>query len=165
MAIKDMLGVACLLLTFAAHLAIPVHLKKPSGPRAIARQTNTGTVSKATLGKLRRHKVDRIWAFPSAQIPSLTERNSWSRHSGAEADSGNWCSQALHLSLRIFLRHSWHALPPSIPVVSVVWYYWEEIFLELFSRTCAIQINGSCTVHIPEFSFIYFSSSVRLFGS
>ena len=66
MAIKDMLGVACLLLTFAAHLAIPVHLKKPSGPSGIVRQTNSGTVSKATLGKLRRDGMERIWDFPSS---------------------------------------------------------------------------------------------------
>ena len=34
--------------------------------RAIVRQTNTGTVSKATLGKLLRGGAERIWAFPSA---------------------------------------------------------------------------------------------------
>ena len=37
---------------------------------AIINQTNTGTVSKATLGKLLRDEVERIWAFPSALIPS-----------------------------------------------------------------------------------------------
>ena len=34
--------------------------------RAIVSQTNTGAVSKATLGKLLRDGVERIWAFPSA---------------------------------------------------------------------------------------------------
>ena len=34
--------------------------------RAIVNQTNIGTVSKATLGKLLRDGVERIWAFPSA---------------------------------------------------------------------------------------------------
>ena len=34
--------------------------------RAIVNQTNTGTVSKATLGKLLRDGEERIWAFPSA---------------------------------------------------------------------------------------------------
>ena len=34
--------------------------------RAIVNKTNTGTVSKATLGKLLRDGVERIWAFPSA---------------------------------------------------------------------------------------------------
>ena len=34
--------------------------------RAIVSQTNIGTVSKATLGKLPRDGVERIWAFPSA---------------------------------------------------------------------------------------------------
>ena len=34
--------------------------------RAIVNQTNIGTVSKATLGKLPRDRVERIWAFPSA---------------------------------------------------------------------------------------------------
>ena len=43
--------------------------------RVIVSQTNIGTVSKATLGKLVRDGVERIWAFPSAQIPSRTERN------------------------------------------------------------------------------------------
>ena len=33
--------------------------------RAIVSQTNIGTVSKATLGKLLRDGVDRIWAFQS----------------------------------------------------------------------------------------------------
>ena len=36
--------------------------------RAIVSQTNIGTVSKATSGKLLRHGVERIWAFPSACI-------------------------------------------------------------------------------------------------
>jgi ribonuclease HI len=34
--------------------------------RAIVNQTNIGTVSRATLGKLLRDGVERIWAFPSA---------------------------------------------------------------------------------------------------
>ena len=34
--------------------------------RAIVNQTNMGTVSKATLRKLLRDGVERIWAFPSA---------------------------------------------------------------------------------------------------
>ena len=38
--------------------------------RAIVNQTNTGTFSKATMGELLRDGVERIWAFPSAQIPS-----------------------------------------------------------------------------------------------
>ena len=38
--------------------------------RAIVSQTNIGTVSKVTLGKLMRDGVDSKWAFPSAQIPS-----------------------------------------------------------------------------------------------
>ena len=33
--------------------------------RAIVNQTNIGTVSKATLGKLLGDRVERIWAFPS----------------------------------------------------------------------------------------------------
>ena len=37
--------------------------------RAIVNQTNIGSVSKATLGKLLRDGVERIWAFPSVQIP------------------------------------------------------------------------------------------------
>ena len=34
--------------------------------RAIVNQTNTGTVLKATLGKLLRDGVECIWAFPIA---------------------------------------------------------------------------------------------------
>ena len=34
--------------------------------RAIVNQTNIGTVSKATLGKILRDRVERIWAFSSA---------------------------------------------------------------------------------------------------
>ena len=34
--------------------------------RAIVNQTNIGTVSKATLGKLLRDDADCIWTFPSA---------------------------------------------------------------------------------------------------
>ena len=43
--------------------------------RAIINQSNTGTVSKTTLGKLLRDGVERICAFPSSQIPSWTELN------------------------------------------------------------------------------------------
>ena len=38
--------------------------------RAIVNQTNIGSVSSATLGKLPRNGVERVWTFPSAQIPS-----------------------------------------------------------------------------------------------
>ena len=38
--------------------------------RAVFNQTNIGTVSKATLGKLLRDGMERIWVFPSAYIPS-----------------------------------------------------------------------------------------------
>ena len=41
--------------------------------RAIASQTNIGTVAKATLGKRLRHWAERIWAFPRAKILSWTE--------------------------------------------------------------------------------------------
>ena len=34
--------------------------------RVIVNQTNVATVSRATLGKLLRDGVERIWAFPSA---------------------------------------------------------------------------------------------------
>ena len=36
------------------------------GSGGIVSQTKIGTVSKATLGKLPRDVVERIWAFPSA---------------------------------------------------------------------------------------------------
>ena len=39
--------------------------KDERGPSSL-KQMNIGTVSKATLGKLLRDGVERIWAFPSA---------------------------------------------------------------------------------------------------
>ena len=33
-------------------------------------QTKTGTVSEVTLGKLLRDVVERMWAFPGAEMPS-----------------------------------------------------------------------------------------------
>ena len=42
---------------------------------AIISQTNIGTISKATLGKLLRDGVESIWAFPSTEITSRTELN------------------------------------------------------------------------------------------
>ena len=50
--------------------AIRSSLKGPE--KAIINQTN---ISKAKLGKLLRDGVERIWAFPSAQIPSSAELN------------------------------------------------------------------------------------------
>ena len=38
--------------------------------KAIFNQTNIGTISKATLGKLLRDWAERVWAFPSAEKPS-----------------------------------------------------------------------------------------------
>ena len=43
--------------------------------RAIVKQTNIGTVSKTTLGKLLRDGMERIRAFPSTKIPYWTEPN------------------------------------------------------------------------------------------
>ena len=50
----------------------------------IVSQTNIGTVSKATLGKLLRDWVERIWALPSAYVPSWTELNWWNARLAAE---------------------------------------------------------------------------------
>ena len=41
--------------------------------RAMVNQTNIETISKATLGTLLRDGMERIWAFPNAWIPCLTE--------------------------------------------------------------------------------------------
>ena len=38
--------------------------------RSVFNQTNTGTVSRATLGRLLRDGAERVWAFPSAAMPS-----------------------------------------------------------------------------------------------
>ena len=42
---------------------------------AVVSQTNIGTDSKSTLGKLLREGVERVWAFPSAWILCWTEQN------------------------------------------------------------------------------------------
>ena len=38
--------------------------------RSVFNQTNIGTVSRATLGRLLRDGVERVWAFPSVTMPS-----------------------------------------------------------------------------------------------
>ena len=38
--------------------------------RSVFNQTNIGTVSRATLGRLLREGVERFWAFPSSTMPS-----------------------------------------------------------------------------------------------
>ena len=38
--------------------------------RSVFNQANIGTVSRATLGKLLRDGAERVWAFPSATMPS-----------------------------------------------------------------------------------------------
>ena len=41
--------------------------------RSVFNQTNIGTVSRATLGRLLRDGAERVWAFPSATMPSWAE--------------------------------------------------------------------------------------------
>ena len=41
--------------------------------RSVFNQTNTGTVSVANLGKMLRDRAERVWAFPSATMPSCAE--------------------------------------------------------------------------------------------
>ena len=38
--------------------------------RSVFNQTNVGIDSRATLGRLLRDGVERVWAFPSATVPS-----------------------------------------------------------------------------------------------
>ena len=38
--------------------------------RSVFNQTNIGTVSRAILGRLLRDGKERVWAFPSARMPS-----------------------------------------------------------------------------------------------
>ena len=47
--------------------------------RSVFNQTNIGTVSRATLGRLLRDGAERVWAFPSATMPSWaeTETETW----------------------------------------------------------------------------------------
>ena len=47
-----------------------IFLERTDEKRALVNQTNIGTVSRATLGKLLRDGVESIWAFPSVLIPS-----------------------------------------------------------------------------------------------
>ena len=39
--------------------------------RSVFNQTNIGTVSRATLGRLLRDGAEHVWAFPSATMPKL----------------------------------------------------------------------------------------------
>ena len=41
--------------------------------RSVFNQANIGTVSRATLGRLLRDGAERVWAFPSAAMPSRAE--------------------------------------------------------------------------------------------
>ena len=41
--------------------------------RSVFNQTNIGTVSRATLGRLLRDGAERVWAFPSTTMPSWAE--------------------------------------------------------------------------------------------
>ena len=41
--------------------------------RSVFNQANIGTVSRATLGRLLRDGAERVWAFPSATMPSWAE--------------------------------------------------------------------------------------------
>ena len=38
--------------------------------RSVFNKANIGTVSRATLGRLLRNGAERVWAFPSATMPS-----------------------------------------------------------------------------------------------
>ena len=52
--------------------------------RSVFNQANIGTISRATLGRLLRDGAERIWAFPSATMPS------W-----AETETQGWTSPSL----------------------------------------------------------------------
>ena len=41
--------------------------------RSVFNQASIGTVSRATLGRLQRDGVERVWAFPRATMPSSAE--------------------------------------------------------------------------------------------
>ena len=45
--------------------------------RSVFNQANIGTVSRATLGRLLRDGAERVWAFPSATMPSWAETENW----------------------------------------------------------------------------------------
>ena len=53
--------------------------------RSVFNQTNIGTVSRATLGRLLRDGAERVWAFPSATMPSWAETET-------ETENANLCS-------------------------------------------------------------------------
>ena len=40
-------------------------------------QTNIGTVSRATLGRLLRDGAERVWAFPGVTMPYRAETGNW----------------------------------------------------------------------------------------
>ena len=62
--------------------------------RSVFNQTNIGTVSRATLGRLLRDGAERVWAFPSATMPSWAETENWNQSQGNwkwyQMAQGNW---------------------------------------------------------------------------
>ena len=48
--------------------------------RPVFNQANIGTISRATLGRLLRDGAERLWAFPSAMMPSRAETETETQH-------------------------------------------------------------------------------------
>ena len=87
--------------------------------RSVFNQTNIGTVSRATLGRLLRDGVERVWAFPSATMPSWAETEtekrreeflSWPRFSCYRQKGVNMPATGLCISETELLWQSAHAL-------------------------------------------------------
>ena len=51
----------------------PRHSTLRGCKRSVLNQTNIGTISRATLGRLLRDGTEHAWAFPSATMPSSAE--------------------------------------------------------------------------------------------
>ena len=69
--------------------------------RSVFNQANIGTVSRATVGRLLRNGVERVWAFLSATVPSSAEiktETDKSRHHPL-SDSQPCTLRSRHLSL------------------------------------------------------------------
>ena len=81
--------------------------------RSVFNQANIGIVSRATLGRLLRGRAERVWAFPSATMPS------W-----AETETGN-CIVAANNSGKI-------GSTCLMPVI-MNWYFFLDLIIYVYS--------------------------------
>ena len=63
-------------------------------------QTNVGTVSRTTLGRLLRDRAKRVWAFPSTTMPSWAETETETHDSLGVGHTDVWRKESFRSSVR-----------------------------------------------------------------